>query len=47
MGIVGCGGLPVRLCGGCREGLDSSGNLGAMHPVNFYANFVPIQETSE
>jgi beta-galactosidase/beta-glucuronidase len=25
----------------------SSGNLGAMHTVNFYANFVPIQELSD
>lgn len=25
----------------------ASGNLGAMHPINFYANFVPIQELSD
>ncbi len=25
----------------------SSGNLGAMHTVNFYANFVPVQEISD
>lgn len=25
----------------------SSGNLGAMHTVNFYANFVPVQEMSD
>src|SRR6185436_10153585 len=25
----------------------SSGNLGSMHTVNFYANFVPIQELSD
>jgi beta-galactosidase len=25
----------------------SSGNLGAMHTVNFYANFVPVQELSD
>jgi hypothetical protein len=25
----------------------ASGNLGAMHPINFYPNFVPIQELSD
>lgn len=25
----------------------ASGNLGSMHPVNFYVNFVPIQEMSD
>ena len=25
----------------------ASGNLGSMHPINFYPNFVPIQELSD
>ncbi len=25
----------------------SSGNLGSMHTINFYPNFVPIQEMSD
>ncbi len=45
----------ARRAGAIIKGLDSSrivyhhasGNLGPMHTINFYANFVPIQEMSD